>query len=484
MRPGRKLRFAVSVVGATLLFTFAAVPVVSAATAATTAPAAPPTLVSWTANADSNAIDIVFDDAGGLAGSHPLDQVDIPEDTADFETGPFGHGLASVVWPGATGGNFGSASAELPIPPSLQVLTTKLNDPMRAETFEPAGPATANYPSGNTSGVFQASSQADGNGTTATASVTNLSDALIGLKKVSGTAHATATSTANSTATANTGQISLLGGLIVIGGVDSTATASSDGTTVNGTTNTNLGDLTIAGVPVALGTNGVTGPVGTGGLGGLGGPLVNEVIAALGLKVVPLPKIETSKAPAETITSGGLQVTFTLPAAVNPTVNLPPTISNPLPTSITSNITTASSLLGLVKGAIITITLGRATATAIASAGFGADLGGSAAPPTGATSSLGTLGPSDPGTPGSLGTPGSAGTLGSSGGGTPTAANPSNSVSPTSLAAAILSSPVSVGLMILILLLAALAGYGLWLLSRRLEQDPTGACPLSVPNIP
>jgi hypothetical protein len=38
--------------------------------------------------------------------------------------------------------------------------------------------------------------------------------------------------------------------------------------------------------------------------------------------------------------------------------------------------------------------------------------------------------------------------------------------------------------MILILLLAALAGYGLWLLSRRLEQDPTGACPLSVPNIP
>lgn len=299
MRPGRKLRFAASVVGATLLFTFAAVPVVSAATATTTtttAPAGPPTLVSWTTSADSNAIDIVMDDAGGLAGSHPLDEVDIPEDTADFETGPFGHGLASVVWPGATGGNFGSASADLPIPPSLQVLTKNLNDPVRAETFEPAGPATANYPPGNTSGVFQASSQADGNGTTATASVTNLSDALIGLKGVSGTAHATATSTATSTATANTGQISLLGGLIVIGGVDSTATASSDGTTVKGTTNTNFGDLTIAGVPMALGTNGVTGPVGTGGLGGLVSPLVNEVIAGLGLKVVPLPKIETRKA--------------------------------------------------------------------------------------------------------------------------------------------------------------------------------------------
>ena len=86
------------------------------ATTTTTAPAGPRRLVSWTTNADANAIDIVVDDAGGLAGAHPLDEVTIPEDTADFETGPFGHGLASVLWPGATGGNFGSPSADLPFP--------------------------------------------------------------------------------------------------------------------------------------------------------------------------------------------------------------------------------------------------------------------------------------------------------------------------------------------------------------------------------
>ncbi len=483
MRRGRKLRLAVSVTGAAMLFTFAAVPAVFADTTTPTAPASAPSLVSWTTSADANSIDMVIDDAGGLAGQHPLDEITIPEDTADFETGPFGHGLASVFWPGATGGNFGSASADLPFPPQLKPLFAQLNDPVRAETFAPAGPETATYPPGSNQSVFTASSHADANGTTATASLSNLSDALIGLKAVSGTAHATATSTATSTATADTGQISLLGGLIVLSGVESTATASSDGTTLVGKTNTDLGNLTIAGVPVALGTNGVTGPIGSGGITGLLSiPLVNQVIAAVGLKIVPLPMTETRKAPAETITSGGLQVTLSLPAAINPTLNLPPALTNLLPASAVDQINTATSLLGLVKGANITITLGRATATAIASAGFGPDLGSSAATPA-VTPSLGTLGPTDLGTPGEPGTPGTPGTPATSG--TPAAATPSPAVSPKGLAAAILSSPVSVGLMILILLLAALAGYGLWLLARNLEQpDPAGACPLSVPDNP
>jgi hypothetical protein len=469
---------AVSLTGATLLFTFAAVPAVFADT--TTAPAAATSLVSWTTSADANAIDIVIDDAGGLAGSHPLDEVTIPEDTVDFETGPFGHGLASVFWPGATGGNFGSASGNLPIPAQLKPLFAKLDDPVRAETFAPAGPATATYPPGSNQSVFTASSHADANGTTATASLTNVTNALIGLKAVSGTAKATATTVATSTATSDTGQISLLGGLIVLGGVHSTATASSDGTTLTGTTNTDIGNLTIAGVPVALGTNGVTGPIGTGGLNGLLTPLVNQVLAVLGLKIVPLPKTETRQAPAETITSGGLQVTFSLPASVNPTLNLPPALTNMLPASAVTQITTATSVLGLVKGGNVTLTLGRATATAIASAGFGPDLGGGATPA--ATPGLGTLGPTDLGTPGTSGTPGTPGTPATSG--TP-ATTPTPAVSPKGLAAAILSSPVSVGLMILILLLAALAGYGLWLLARNLEQpDPTGACPLSVPDTP
>ncbi|HWD50844.1 MAG TPA: hypothetical protein VG412_00480, partial [Acidimicrobiales bacterium] len=141
MKRGRNLRLAVSVTGATLLFTFAAVPAVFADT--TTTPATATSLVSWTTNADANAIDIVIDDAGGLAGSHPVDEVTIPEDTADFETGPFGHGLASVFWPGATGGNFGSASGNLPIPAQLKPLFAKLDDPARAETFAPAGPVDA-----------------------------------------------------------------------------------------------------------------------------------------------------------------------------------------------------------------------------------------------------------------------------------------------------------------------------------------------------
>ena len=481
MRRGRKLRLAVSVTGATLLFSFAAVPAVFADT---TAPASAPSLVSWTTNADANAIDMVIDDAGGLAGQHPLDEVTIPEDTADFETGPFGHGLASVFWPGATGGNFGSASADLPFPAQLKPLFAKLNDPVRAETFAPAGPVDASYPPGNSSGAFEATSHADANGTTATASVTNVSDALIGMKSVSGTAHATATSVATATATSDTGQISLLGGLIVLSGVESTATASSDGTTLVGKTNTDLGNLTIAGVPVALGTNGVTGPIGSGGVTGLLSiPLVNQVIAALGLKIVPLPKSETSQAPAESITSGGLQVTLSLPAAVAPSVNLPPALTNLLPASAVTQISTATSLLGLVHGANITVTLGRATATAIASAGFGPDLGSSASTPATVTPSLGTLGPTDlgsPGEPGTLGTPGTPATSG-----TPAAAAPVATVPSKGLAAAILSSPVSVGLMILILLLALLAGYGLWLLARNIEgPDPADACPLSVPETP
>src|SRR5580658_8525280 len=88
--------------------------------------ATPATLGGWNVSADGNVIDMVLDNATGLAGIHPFTEADFPEAETQFETGPFGSGLATVFWPGSAGGNFGSLSTELGIPAQLEPLVTGL----------------------------------------------------------------------------------------------------------------------------------------------------------------------------------------------------------------------------------------------------------------------------------------------------------------------------------------------------------------------
>jgi hypothetical protein len=429
-------------------------------------------LIGWTAEADANPIDLVIDDASGLAGVHPLVEADLPEDQSDFESGPFGHGLASVLWPGATAGNLGSLTGELSVPPQLAPITGQLNDPVRAETFYPAGPASATYPSGSVSGVAEMSSHSDSTGVSAKAGLTDLSLAgLLTVQAAQGSTTAAAGDRATATAAGSFGGVSLLGGLLQIGASSSTASASSDGVTVTGKGTTHIGAITIAGQPVSVGTDGVVVASNQAVPGSaLSSPVatVTQLISALNLRIVLLPQTETHQAPAEKITSGGLQISFTLPPISPPKLDC---------TSL-GQLSVVCTLPGLLQGASITATLARVTATAIGTPPFGAL-------PSGANANPNVVGIGN-GSTGGGGSSGAGGIGGgvvpgfppsSSGGSTPggSGLTPSPQSLP-SLTPLSLSRPVKTGLMAFLLVVAAAIGACLIGMSRNLKKPPLSTC--------
>ena len=436
-------------------------------------------LIGWTSQADANALDFVIDTTAGLAGAHPLAEGDVPEDSSDYETGPFGHGLAAVAWPGGTAGNLGSLSGELGLPAQLAPLAAQANDPVRAETFYPAGPADSVYPSGNTSGLAEMVSHADGNGTSAKSGLSDFSVAgLFDVQGVQGSSQATAASTAQATATGSFSSLSILGGLITVGATTSTATATSDGTSPTGRASTHIGAITIDGYQASIGTDGlVLGPLSTNVPNALAAPTVaqvNQFISAFQISMSPLPQTETNQAPTEQVTSGGLRISLALPA--NATVNLD---CSSLPSQL-SQLGVLCTLPGFLSGASLTFTIGRSTATAIATPPFPLDLGGGLG---GISSDLGGSGtaagvsaalqslPATSSSPSLAGTPVTSAAL-------PSPVT-SKSAGIAALTPAALSEPVKAGLLIFLLVLAAVAGTGLIRLTRYIPDTPPGSnCPL------
>src|SRR5579875_304579 len=152
-----------------------ALPLVVAGPASAALPAsdlnAQPTLGGWNISADGNAVDVLVDNTTGLAGIHPFTEADFPEAQTQFATGPFGSALATVFWPGSAGGNFGSLSGELGFPAQLEPIASQLNDPIKASAQYPAGPATADFPSGAPGSVAVMHATAQAGGTTAEGSI-------------------------------------------------------------------------------------------------------------------------------------------------------------------------------------------------------------------------------------------------------------------------------------------------------------------------
>ncbi|HZU78891.1 MAG TPA: choice-of-anchor P family protein [Acidimicrobiales bacterium] len=427
-------------------------------------------LIGWTAQSDANMVDVVVDNAAGLAGSHPLSQIDIPEDTSDFETGPLGYGLSTLLWPGAVGGNIGSLLGEAGAPSQLAPITDKLNDPFKAESFYPAGPASATFPSGtSTNGAIEMTSHADVNGSWAKAGLADVTvPGLFDLRAVQGSTTATATDVAKSTASGAFHSLSLLGGMITIGATDSTASAESDGNSPDGTATTHLGAITIGGQQVSVGSDGViAGPASSSGLlSALPTSVVNQVVSLLDLKITPLPQTETNQAPAEQITSGGLQISFSLPSNINLSLNC-----TSLPSQL-AQLGILCTIPDVMQGMSFTFTIGRVTAEAIAAPPFAISVdqaGLGLLPGVGATAAdSGSGGPLDLGLPGATtgatGTPAGTGTV------------PNQSIrhaAPVSL-----SSPIGAGLLIGLLAAAALVGLGLRRLTGLLGAPAADDCPL------
>lgn len=438
--------------------------VVTAALASATPAGADTNLIGWTAQSDANVFDVVVDNASGLAGSHPLSEIDVPEDSSQFETGPLGHALATIFWPGSVAGNFGSLAGELGLPSQLAPVADMLNYPVRAESFYPAGPTDATYPAGApASGLLEMTSHADGNNVWAKAAIADDTiSGLYDLQGVAGSTTATATSMAQSTAAGSFHSLSLLGGLIQIGATSSTASAQSDGNSPSGTSTSHVGAITIAGQPVSIGSDGIViGPASStvsGLLSALPTDLINQIVSAINLKITLLPQTETNQAPAEQITSGGLQISFSLPQDLSLHLTCPT-----LPAQL-AQVGIICTLPGLLQGLSYTMTIGRVTAEAIA------------APPFAIPVDEGTLGLLS-GNNSSLG----ASSLDLGIPSVPTSATPVPAVQPQGLrhaSSVSLSSPIGVALFLILLAVASLFGFGLRRLTTMVGAAPAADCPL------
>lgn len=455
-----------------------------------------PGLGGWNLSADGNAVDIVVDNTTGLAGVHPLTEADFPEAQSQFQTGPFGSGLATVFWPGSAGGNFGSLSTELGLPSQLEPIASQMNDPIKASAQYPSGPGTAEYPQGAPGGVAVMQATAGPGGTTADASIVDQkASTVLGFSSAKGTSSATAANAAQATSSTDLSRVSILGGLIDIGSITSTALAQSDGNNGSGTAVTHVTAVTVLGQKASIGSDGLVLPDFPSTLGSLTGPVVqnalSQVISGLGLTVTELPSSQSSNGAGYDVTSGAVSIEIDPPSSVAPVLEQAASVLAPFFPSQAAIIPT---LPGLLQGMTITITLGRATASADASppfnlnfiptsigapvlAGTGPPVGSSAAAVPVASSSgtsSGGVGPSVAATPSATSNP--------TGGGTA----PTSTAQPAA-ALVDLSSPLAAGAVLVGVLVALAVGYCLWRLGRMvLASDAGPACPLGQdePRIP
>ena len=442
-------------------------------------------LGGYTMFANGNGLQILFDNPAGLGGSHPVGEVDIPEASATMETGPLGHALSTVFWPGSLLGNLGSASNVLPIPPQIAQLLKGANYPVRAEAAVPSGAADASYPGGSLGAVpIQMTAHADQNQVDSKASVTSFGiPGLLNVGSISGHGNTTLSATAaTSTGTSSVGGIDILGGLVHIDAISSTATATSDGTTAKGSGKTIVGGVTAGygAVPATIDNNGLhLGPSNTP-LGGLLAPvntLLNQALQTLNFNIKTLHTVVAPNGAQENVLAGGLVITYDVPASLN-------NLLNPILQRI-------PQVPNVLQGGHVTITLGGATADVDASPGFS---------DTGPPPDTGTVAPTPSvDTSGSGGTPGTPGTGPTSSGGIDTGTG--GGFSAPALASAPKTSKLSpaprnadaapigffgglsAGLIVLALAGAGLIGFGLIRLCLGgLNPAAMTICPLEPPS--
>lgn len=451
---------------------------------------AAPSLGGWNISADGNAVDILVDNATGLAGIHPLSEADFPEAESQFQSGPFGSALATVFWPGSAGGNFGSLSGELGFPSQMQPLTSQMNDPVKASAQYPSGPASADFPAGGTPGVATMHSTAGAGGTAAVGNVSGEGqNGVFSFSSAEGQSSSVADTTARAEATSDVKDISIAG-IIDISGVSSGADAKSDGNTGSGSAFTHVTGVTVLGQPASIGSDGLVLPDFAKALGPITGPVVqdaiSQTISGLGLTVTEFPATEKAGGSGWTATSGALAVKIVPPSSA---ATLLEQAGAQLAPFFPSQAAIIPTLPGLLQGSNVTITLGRATASAAASPPFNmtfTPLAPPPTPPTGATpAGTGNPGSSAPVPSGPSPSPSApsgpaAAPTGASSGATASAAGAPAAGAPLPPVTLVdLSKPLTAGIVVLGLAITAGLAAGLWRLARALlPADADPACPL------
>jgi hypothetical protein len=268
-------------------------------------------------SARAPALELVLDSDTVPVPAHPVLDATVPEASSALQTG-FGHGLASLLWPGDLAGHFGSAVQQLgqlctslipiavpnlptqctPVPQSLKDNAAALNDPVKAETFAPGGPADAEYNFTPPAPGVVMKSHADANKVESTAGFASFGAPGLGTLG-SITSHSITTAdgpTAISQAKSELFDVALAGGLVTIDHIQSTAKEATDGQQAGGTGQTVVSGLRIGGVPASVDSNGLQ-------LGTLSAA-ANQALHSLGLEI---------KLTAPNVLSDGAKGSFAAP---------------------------------------------------------------------------------------------------------------------------------------------------------------------------
>ena len=244
-------------------------------------------------DARAQALNVIHDSPDSPSPTHPDFDGSVPAAQSTTDTGPIGHGLASIFWPGPLGGNFGAALKQLgqvcapplpvpglppvcaPIPQQLKDNGDYFNDPVRAETFYPQAPQDSEYK--NIPGVTMNSHVTDGGKKVESlGSLDGFGAAGVGViaNLVAKTTNTLTDSAATTEATSEVNNVVLAGGMVTIGRVLSTAKLSTDGQKATGDGHTTIDGLKIAGQAATVDDQGVH-------IGGQSNPATGQINQAV-----------------------------------------------------------------------------------------------------------------------------------------------------------------------------------------------------------
>jgi hypothetical protein len=289
-------------------------------------------LGGFTLDARAQALNVIHDSADSPSPTHPDFDGSVPAAQSTINTGPLGHGLASIFWPGPLGGNFGAALSQInqvcvpPIPgvPSLPPVCIPnpqevkdnahyFNDPLRAETFFPQDPHDASYPpSGQAFPGVTMKSHAEANKVESVGSVDGF--AAPGVGGIAGLQAHTTTSLTETTGTveafSQVSNVALAGGMVAIDSVTSTAKETTDGQQAKGEGQTVVKGLKIAGQAATVDKDGIHFNGQNTGVFSQINQAVAQALDQAGLKIVFVPSQGESNGPTGSFTAGALVIKY------------------------------------------------------------------------------------------------------------------------------------------------------------------------------
>ena len=241
----------------------------------------------------------------------------IPEAVSTLRSGPLGHSLAAVAWPGDIAANAGSlilVAGGSNVPPQV----TAANDPVKAEAYNNTGAHTVS--DDQVPGSTMCATAYDDR-TSATGSVQQSQVLPIGsFGKTTGTSEVHLDGPGNGVASSHSEvQDVSLAGVVTIGAVSSDATASTDGKAATAKGSTRVSDMAVAGIPVTVDEQGVH--VSSAGVPTKGAQdSVNAALKAAGITIAMSPAQGKPQGAAVSYSASSLVIVWNSPGAVESVV--------------------------------------------------------------------------------------------------------------------------------------------------------------------